>query len=359
MEGADALDSISRSGLYTVIWVEYGICTVVMALRAYSQAFVLRKFAADDIVMLGAYIIQGVASVLCTLSTSYGLGSSVTDLDYHQVVNLLKYAMISMPFGVIAPLLGRISFILFLLTSVITVHKLRRKLLWGLIVLQTIINIVPCILQFTQCDPVEALWNPLQLIARCQGAIVVLRFGYFQGAFNALTDLILILTGLAVIVSLKMRRSNKIVLCIILSLSSLAMIAAILKTVQLRGMNTANFSHAMGLWAIWFLTEGTVVIITASVPRLRAIIVQGRKGNSTYTPYLTPDGSNGPPPYEERSRKHRSIRTTFLETSLDDAPIYPGSEDRRADRGEEGSRDVVLMESGTSLTRSVRVREAL
>jgi hypothetical protein len=40
-------------------------------------------------------------------------------------------------------------------------------------------------------------------------------------AFNALTDLILILTGLAVIVSLKMRRSNKIVLCIILSLSSL------------------------------------------------------------------------------------------------------------------------------------------
>jgi hypothetical protein len=118
---------------------------------------------------------------LCTLSTSYGLGSSVADLDYHEIVNVLKYAMISMPFGVIAPLLGRISFILFLLTSVITVHKLRRKLLWGLIVLQTIINIVPCILQFTQCDPVEALWNPLQLIARCQGAILVLRFGYFQG----------------------------------------------------------------------------------------------------------------------------------------------------------------------------------
>jgi hypothetical protein len=56
MEGTDAYDSISRSGLYTAIWVEYGICTVVMALRAYSQAFVLRKFAADDIVMLGAYV---------------------------------------------------------------------------------------------------------------------------------------------------------------------------------------------------------------------------------------------------------------------------------------------------------------
>ncbi|KAL2815122.1 hypothetical protein BJX63DRAFT_390491 [Aspergillus granulosus] len=361
MDGADALDSISQSGLYTAIWVEYGICTIVMALRAYSQAFVLRKLSADDVVMLGAYIIQGVASALCTVSTFYGLGTSVAELDYHQIVNVLKYAMISMPFGVIAPLLGRISFILFLLASVITPHDYRRRLLWGLIVLQTIINIIPCILQFTQCDPVEALWNPLQLMTRCQGAIVVLRFGYFQGAFNALTDLILILIGLAVIVSLKMSRSNKIVLCVILSLSSLAMIAAILKTVQLRVMNSFNFSHAMGLWAIWFLTEGTVVIITASVPRLRAIIVLGRKGNSSYTPYISPNGSNGPAPHEERSRKHRSVRTTYLETSLDDVPIYSGAETVHTGPNDEGKagREDMMLESGTSLTRSVRERTNL
>ncbi|KAL3461997.1 hypothetical protein BJX64DRAFT_299804 [Aspergillus heterothallicus] len=355
MDSADVLDSISQRGLYTAIWVEYGICTVVMALRAYSQVFVLRKFAADDIVMLGAYIVQGVASALCTVSASYGLGTSVAELTYQQIVNVLKYAMISMPFGVFAPLLGRISFMLFLLSSVITVHKLRRKLLWGLIVLQTVINLIPCILQFTQCDPVEALWNPLQLIARCQGAMVVLRFGYFQGAFNALTDLILIMIGLAVIISLKMRMSNKIVLGAILSLSSLAMVAAILKTIQLRDMNSLNFSHSMGLWAIWFLTEGTVVIVTASVPRLRAIVVLGRKGNSSYTPYLTPEGSNGPPPYEERSKKHRSVRTMYLDTTLDDIPIYTGAEAIHPGHGDGGERVAVMtMESGTSLNRPVR-----
>ncbi|KAL2826162.1 hypothetical protein BJY01DRAFT_229887 [Aspergillus pseudoustus] len=377
MEGTDALQSISQSTLYTAIWVQYGICTIVMALRAYSQAFVLRKFGADDIVMLGAYIVQGVASALCTVSASYGLGTSVQKLDYHQIVNALKYAMISMPFGVVAPLLGRISFILFLLSSVITVHNFRRKLLWALIVLQTVINIIPCILQFTQCDPVEALWDPLQLVTQCQSAMVVLRFGYFQGAFNALTDLILIMIGLAVIVSLKMRLSNKIVLGIILSLSSLyadyidvienpltnhsAMIAAILKTVQLRDMNSVNFSHSMAQWAIWYLTEGTVVIVTASVPRLRAIVVLGCKNNSTYTPYMTPDSSNRPVPYEERSRKHRSARTPYLETSLDDVPIYTGSEavhPGRSDDGEVG-REIVMVESGTSLNPSVKERTNL
>ncbi|KAL4930977.1 uncharacterized protein BDV17DRAFT_29813 [Aspergillus undulatus] len=262
MEGMEALagtittKAISPSALYATIWVEYGICTVVMVLRGYSQFFVLCKFTADDFVMLGAYIIQGVASGLVTTSTYYGLGSSITSLNLAAIKNVLKYAMISQPFGVIAPLLGRISFMLFLLNSVITMktmHNLRRKLLWCLIGLQIPINIIPCILQFTQCNPVDALWDPLQLMLKCQGARVVQKFGYFQGAFNALTDLILILIGLAVIISLKMRRSNKLVLCGILSLSLLAMIAAILKTVQIRLLNSTEFSHAMGLWAIWFL----------------------------------------------------------------------------------------------------------
>jgi uncharacterized membrane protein len=135
-------------------------------------------------------ILQGVASSLCTVSTHWGLGSSVTDLSYNQIVNVLKYAMISMPFGVFAPLLGRVSFILFLLASVITVHNFRRKLLWVLIALQVVINIVPCVVQFTQCDPVDALWNPLLLISHCQGAVVVQRYGYFQGgrAFPSLND---------------------------------------------------------------------------------------------------------------------------------------------------------------------------
>ena len=159
-------------------------------------------------------------------------------LSYNQIVNVLKFAMVSMPFGVFAPLLGRISFILFLLSSVITAHNPRRKWLWVLIALQLIINIIPCILQFTQCHPASALWDPLKLIEKCQGAVVVQKFGYFQGgahvdslctlgwtltgaAFNALTDLILTVIGLVVILSLKTNRSNKIALCSILSLSLL------------------------------------------------------------------------------------------------------------------------------------------
>ncbi|KAL4920599.1 hypothetical protein BDW62DRAFT_215858 [Aspergillus aurantiobrunneus] len=331
-------DTISQSALYTAIWVEYGICSIVMILRAYSQLFVLRSFAADDFVMLGAYVVQGIGSVLCTVSASWGLGGRVADLSYNEMVNLLKYAMIAMPFGIIAPFLGRISCILFLLSSVITVHKLRRKMLWALIALSIPINVLLCILQFTQCTPASSLWDPQRVFEDCQSAVVVSRYGYFAGAFNALSDLILTVTGLAVVLTLNTHRSDKIILSSILSLSLLAMVAAILKALQLDTMNTPEFSYPMGLWVIWYLTEGTVVIITASVPRLRAIFVLGKQGKSSYSPYISPDVSNGNgPTYEDRlSGKHRSVRLTYLDPTLQDTVV--GSE-----LGSSGNRSLEAM----------------
>ncbi|KAL4899325.1 hypothetical protein BDW74DRAFT_117040 [Aspergillus multicolor] len=334
MEGINNLQAISNGAMYTTIWVEYGITTVVMVLRGYSQLFILLKFTADDSVMVGAYLIQGVASSLVTASVHHGLGSNwnATDLDsIKDATNMLKYAMISMPLGTLASMLGRISFILFLLNSVITVHNLRRKVLWGLVACQ-FVNVIPCVLQFTQCDPVSALWDPLKLIQKCQGATMVQNWGYFQGAFNGLTDVFLTGIGLAVILTLKMSRRNKIILSLILSLSLLAMIASILKTVQLRTMNSMKFSYSMALYAIWFLTEGTVVIVTASVPRLRAIIVLGKQTKPSYNPYLTPDSGIDRAVYAKnegyalehpRASKHRPIRTTYYETEGDRSLVRP------------------------------------
>lgn len=184
-------------------------------------------------------ILQGIASSLVTVSTYHGLGSNVTTLDYGQLVGLLKYVMIGMPFGVLASMCGRISFILLLLATVLSVHNLRRKLLWLLIVLQLIFCITPCVLQYTMCSPIEGLWDPRIVLKHCSRARGLQRWGYFQGgivllpvtvdicltnyliAFDAFTDLILIIISVAVVLKLNVRRWSKIVLSLILSLSLL------------------------------------------------------------------------------------------------------------------------------------------
>jgi hypothetical protein len=207
MDFRDDVRTVPASALYLVIWIEFGICTVVIALRAYSQLLVVRRPFVDDVVMIGAWvccsplspplplvsslankycsekIMQAISSGLVTASTNYGLGRALAELmlDRPRIINMLKYAMISMPFGVLGPMLGRISFILFLQNTVLTVHALRRKLLWGLVALQVVINVIPIILQFTQCKPASALWDPVLFVTACRGAMVVQRYGYFQG----------------------------------------------------------------------------------------------------------------------------------------------------------------------------------
>ncbi|KAL4771991.1 hypothetical protein BDW60DRAFT_188861 [Aspergillus nidulans var. acristatus] len=240
--------------------------------------------------------------------------------------------MIGMPFGVLAPMSARISFILLLLATVVSVHNLRRKLLWLLIVLQLFLNIIPCVLQYTQCSPVEALWNPKIVLTKCAGARMVQHWGYFVGAFNALTDLILAITGLAVVLKLQIRRWSKVVLSLILSLSLLAMITAILRTVQIYHLSSLQFSHSLALWAIWSLTEGTVVIVTASAPRLRAIFVLRKKNRRSYKAYRTASKGNKAPAYRERQElnlerppacKHRLFRTKYPESELGQPLVYP------------------------------------
>lgn len=44
---------VAQSTLYSLIWVEFGNCTVVVLLRVYSQMLAVRKPLVDDFVMLG------------------------------------------------------------------------------------------------------------------------------------------------------------------------------------------------------------------------------------------------------------------------------------------------------------------
>ncbi|KAL4864225.1 hypothetical protein BDV12DRAFT_201330 [Aspergillus spectabilis] len=323
MEGHEKTSTVAQSTLYVLIWVEFGICTVVIALRTYSQLLIVRRPYVDDIVMLGAYALQGVASGLCTASAYWGLGSDLATLllDQKRVVNSLKYAMISMPFGVLGPRLGRISFVLFLIATVLTVHNFRRKLLWGLIVLQIII-----------------MSSQSSYSLRSAGRLVP-KYGYFQGAFNALTDLVLIVIGVVVIIRLKLRAHTKIALSVILSLSSLAMIAAILKTIHLQLMVTSSFSYANAMWTIWFLTEGTVIIITVSIPRLRPIVVLRKKNNrSMYNNAFSNETSS-----RGRRSQHRFAGSGYHERPLDGGVVYPKPVKMQCHRIDSDSRELIML----------------
>lgn len=65
------------------------------------------------------------------------------------------------------------------------------------------------------------------------------------------------------------------VLCIILGLSFFAMIACIVKTIELKALGDRNdFTYSTAAFVIWFTVEQYIVIIAASIPTIRPLALR-------------------------------------------------------------------------------------
>ncbi|KAL1968903.1 hypothetical protein VTN77DRAFT_1264 [Rasamsonia byssochlamydoides] len=263
--------SLQSSALIT-IWVLFGITSVVMILRVFAQVKVLRKLGLDDGFMILAWICQAINCALNAVSVCWGIGRHDIYLTPEQYVNAIKYGLLAIPWGALCAMFGRISFIVFLLVFVMSVSYVRKRLLWALIVIQVVFNIPPVIVTFVQCQPVSRVWDPFEP-GSCWNPAVVEDFGYVQGAVNAATDLCLTVIGAALVASLNVWLCAKISLSVLLSLSIIAMVAAILKTIKIQDADRPDLTYHFASWIHWYLAENAIVIITASLPKMRPLFI--------------------------------------------------------------------------------------
>ena len=130
---------------------------------------------------------------------------------------------------------GRLSFILLML-QLFGTNKWSRRALWSLFAIQFIFNgIVVCCL-YVQCKDIRSLWD-FSIPSTCWNAdvqtvsvqsswppsiyLTLQYLGYAHTAFNGATDLFLTCLPATILWSLQMKRSLKIGLCCLLSLSLL------------------------------------------------------------------------------------------------------------------------------------------
>ena len=89
----------------------------------------------------------------------WGFGKHQASLPLRDAIQAIKYAWIAQMPIVLALTMARISIAAFLLR----LFAARKWLKWFLIVMtiiNTIFAIVPLVMIFSQCSPVNALWNP-------------------------------------------------------------------------------------------------------------------------------------------------------------------------------------------------------
>ncbi|CZR60795.1 uncharacterized protein PAC_10691 [Phialocephala subalpina] len=249
-----------------VCWSLYGIAGAIVAARLYAQAIIIRKFEWEDIIIVLAIVFGILQMVLVQLSYGYGFGRHFFYLEPQQRVMIMKMQFIAMPLCILSTTAGRVSVALLML-RLFGSTQYRQRFLYFLIAQSVAVNLITIITIFTQCKPVSSIWDPIGVPGKCWDPKVQSFIGYFQGACNSITDL---------------------VLTCLTNLFNSASIACIIKTIELKDLSErADYAYDSASKVIWGVVENTIIMMGASIPLLRSFVTRSKttKGGvfSTYT----------------------------------------------------------------------------
>ncbi|KAJ5659563.1 hypothetical protein N7507_006014 [Penicillium longicatenatum] len=195
-----------------VCWGLSTIALMVTIARIYTQARITRQLGLSDAMLALSTCIVLIFASLITVQYHYGWGRHQQMLTTHQRIEALKYNSIGQTFGVLGSTFGRLLTIATMFTLFGINQKLRR-VIWTLFAAQLITN----------------------------GVVV-------------------------------MNRWTKLGVGILLGLSILAVIAVVMKIVNLEALaNRGDYTYNTVALFTWILAEAVLLNIAASVPVLRPL----------------------------------------------------------------------------------------
>ncbi|RHZ73391.1 hypothetical protein CDV55_109019 [Aspergillus turcosus] len=259
------------TGLVVLIWVLTGTAVVVVALRVLAK-MKIRQFRMDDVVMIFALILGIIAGSLNTVAVKYGYGLLDETVPEPAATLGRKYYTIGQAVLILCTAVGRAAFVLYLL-AILGGQKRQRIILTALAVLEVLFNSVAVILIFATCTPVAMLWD-YTMRGTCAPIGILIDFGYWQSVFNTVVDLYLAVVPTYIVWHLNLKIGVKISLVVLMSCGLVAMAAALAKTIQLPEINNDGLGGTLDLIR-WGYIEANLVIICASLPCLRSLILSG------------------------------------------------------------------------------------
>jgi len=147
-----------------------------------------------------------------------------------------------------------------------------RQLLWAMVGLQVVIGIYTTISVLTQCIPLHAVWDLMDLMEdkRCWSTQAIRLSSICVSSFHVVTDIIMALLPATFLKKLQIPLRERIVLGCLMGLGVFASAASIVKAVASADLGkTGDFSKEVISIGTWSCIEEQVAFIAACIPCLR------------------------------------------------------------------------------------------
>ncbi|CAI6334434.1 unnamed protein product [Periconia digitata] len=251
----------------------FTLALLIVLLRCYVRATMLRIIGADDFVMIFAMICATGTFVCFVLETQNGLGKhalAMTEEDHTAFTKIQYFHSLVIMVGVSAV---KVSIALSLIR--LSPRKSYTVFLYGVIGFMVIMTLACAGTLIFQCLPVQAAWDfslrPPTGTAKCYNQIIFRNLGLMNSAFNIVTDVLFATLPVPLIWKLQLNTRTKISLIGILSLGWFACGAAIVKAVQQWTVFEDPDWSVHDSFNVWNYVELTIGIIAGSLPSLKPL----------------------------------------------------------------------------------------
>ncbi|PLB34249.1 uncharacterized protein BDW47DRAFT_134456 [Aspergillus candidus] len=296
----------------TVMWVMAFLSFVMVPLRLYTRIYVNKAIGLDDHVFTLAWVFLFLYTIFVTIAGHHGFGQPMDSLPVDEAVKAVYNEIVGQTFAVLGMAIAKISLGIFLLR--IVVKQWHRISIWISMVSLALISVLTAILLWAQKTPIKATYDP-----RVQGRLVVAitPFSILLGSWCAAVDFYFALLPWIFVWKLNMKFAEKISIACSLSLGFIACVCGIIRTIDLSGLGSANYTEDTVGLIIWSAVELAVTLICVGVPTIRPLyraIVHGSRPESSDRRYIKHSESD----HSSRFRMRAIIPDASLFTTVRD-----------------------------------------
>ncbi|KAK0710546.1 hypothetical protein B0T21DRAFT_78745 [Apiosordaria backusii] len=260
-----ALDEESRvPEIIAILSVASILSTLVVSLRCYSRAVILRTFGLDDAVIIPAQILTLATAVAIGLEAKYGLGRHSWTMPAENYIPYMKSFYSSIVVYNVGVGLAKISILL--QYKRIFSHTILRQIIkfgLGFLICWTI---TLCFLLPLACVPVAAFWDP-DVEGFCLDNATI---WYIMAGVNVVTDFTIFSMPIPVIKSLQLPKLQRAMLFIVFTLGVFPCAVSIyrIRTLSAAAQSTDPTWDNVSAATFSFL-ELSVGVIAICLPTLR------------------------------------------------------------------------------------------
>ncbi|KAI8657452.1 hypothetical protein NCS57_01123400 [Fusarium keratoplasticum] len=273
------LSEDNSAALVSTVIVFMALSWLSVGLRSYTRAFVMKSYQLDDWLML---IAQGIFTVSCAFileGVKEGLGRHNEAIkDDAAEVNALKWQALATATYVLDMMFIKLSIGVFLLR--LSVKPVYTWIIWISLAVITIWSTVIFFWNMFQCSPVEKQWDFRITGGHCVSADQIVSAAYAISAMTIVSDWLYAILPIPMLWTVKMTKTAKATVIVILGLGIFASIATLVRLRFLADLTDTDDILFAGTDAmVWTLIEPGVAIIASSLatirPLLRAMKIRG------------------------------------------------------------------------------------